>query len=145
MIKASELRIGNHVRWYYGDNQEVIGKVYAIEEDKIAISNWEQTDEGGRGRGYMMLTGINPIPLTEEWMLKFGFKLKSALVYEINMGTSMYRLKCILPKESACTPVVINDYPDGKNESVVRPIKYVHQLQNLYFAITGEELTIKEI
>jgi len=29
----------------------------------------------------------------------------------------------------------------GKHNSIEKPIKYVHQLQNLYFALTGEELT----
>ena len=32
-----------------------------------------------------------------------------------------------------------------ENDSTyLRDIKYVHQLQNLYFALTGEELTIKQ-
>jgi len=30
------------------------------------------------------------------------------------------------------------------NEQIWVNIKHVHQLQNLYFALTGEELTIKE-
>ena len=35
-----------------------------------------------------------------------------------------------------------NGHPKGT--SLIPHIKYVHQLQNLYFALTGEELTIKD-
>lgn len=38
-----------------------------------------------------------------------------------------------------------NDMSDyGYPLSEYKQIEYVHQLQNLYFALTGEELTIKE-
>jgi hypothetical protein len=72
-----------------------------------------------------------PIQLTEEWLLKFGGRktiVEDYPIYFVN-------------------PFDIEFY---KNESVVLisgntevKIKYVHQLQNLYFALTGEELTFK--
>lgn len=56
-----------------------------------------------------------PIPLTEEWLEKFD------LVYvDLGQFIRIYGHDFLLSK-----------------------IKYVHQLQNLYFALTGEELTIK--
>jgi len=67
---------------------------------------------------------VKPISLTEEWLLRFGFednKLRLG-VYDI----------CISPPNSA--------FYNGCGF----PCKYVHQLQNLYFALTGDELTIKE-
>ena len=39
----------------------------------------------------------------------------------------------------------LDDYDNFANCNKIRwiKIKYVHQLQNIYFALTGEELTIK--
>lgn len=69
---------------------------------------------------------IQPIPLTEEWLLKFGFE-----IYEFDHKENQYRFKerlLVIRKGVFC------DY--GTNVE----LKYVHQLQNLYFALTGEEL-----
>jgi len=69
---------------------------------------------------------FKPIPLTEEWRLKAGFvndKLKAAhntiIWYNNHIG-----IKGML--------------------GVVKPVecKYVHQLQNLFFALTGTELDL---
>jgi hypothetical protein len=70
-----------------------------------------------------------PIPLTEEWlMIKSGYGLVSI---ESNLWISQ--------KEDG-----IFYLTDDKDDFISNnPIKYVHQLQNLYFALTGTELTIK--
>ena len=67
-----------------------------------------------------------PIPLTEQWLIDFGFKKHTTMdiypTYSLNN-------------------VNINDgvvYIVGFG--FVNYIKYVHQLQNLYFALTGIEL-----
>ena len=67
----------------------------------------------------------NPIPLTEEWLLKFGFK-NIKFKYEIN--------NFIIWLDPRSTYYYLN-YEGGNIE-----IKYVHELQNLYFALTGKEL-----
>jgi hypothetical protein len=67
-----------------------------------------------------------PIPLTEEWLLKLGFikHVSQSIWYTLNKVDVWFF--------------------DGKyvNDIDVE-IKYVHQLQNLYFALTNEELTMK--
>lgn len=74
-----------------------------------------------------------PIKLTEEWLLRFGFE-KSKLNY------------WMLPNKSFFLGITLNNfiYPMFDTDNWI-PIKleYVHQLQNLYFVFTGEELTIK--
>jgi hypothetical protein len=77
----------------------------------------------------------NPIPLTEEWLLKFGFKKYSKNEFElatkdfdISFFNGELKLLCGFYAEN---PISLNNQ------------KYVHQLQNLYFALTGEELTLK--
>ncbi len=72
-----------------------------------------------------------PIPLTEEWLLKFGFE-------KIN-----HRIDGIIYKKAwlRLTEVLMADWRGG----YIGRIECVHQLQNLYFALTGEELTIKNL
>ena len=73
-----------------------------------------------------------PIELTEDWLLKFGFKPAEfhdflyKNIFIINYGGKYYRA-----------------YLDGKTRIDVE-LKYVHQLQNLIHSICGEELKIKE-
>lgn len=75
--------------------------------------------------GLYNLDKIHPIPLTEEWLLRFGFEKKSSDVFEL------YEYAIERNYDS------VDFIFEGK---IIRVIKYVHQLQNLYFALTGEEL-----
>lgn len=61
------------------------------------------------------------IPLTEEWLLKFGFR-------RLN--------KYAFVKKS----FFIHHRKSGFNIKKSQPIKYVHELQNLYFYLTKDEL-----
>ena len=118
MIQANELRLGN-----YYDNHNQIMQVTpnTIEEVWIAQRNW-----------------CNPIPLTEEWLLKLGadkynpgrymLKLSETLIIFWNIGDDYF----ICELSSRSTHVC---YFNEK--------KHVHQLQNLYFALTEKELTLK--
>ena len=76
---------------------------------------------------------FEPIPLTEEWLLKFGF---------VNGGKSDFDKK----KLSIHLPSFY--YTNGRTfynswRIMDYSVKSVHQLQNLYFALTGEELEIQ--
>lgn len=67
-----------------------------------------------------------PIELTEEWLLKLGFIID-------NGWFKIGYLKLFPIRDLYYRAIV----------PITKDIKYVHQLQNLYFALTGEELTIK--
>ena len=73
------------------------------------------------------LDRFSGIPLTDEWLVKFGFE-ESEFVFSKNMyfikGMQIWK----------CNDMFLCD----KNGIY---IKHVHQLQNLYFALTGKELT----
>ena len=76
-----------------------------------------------------------PISLTEEWLERFGFKFdgycsfwKSDIELTKDVGDNHYS--------------VFNVHGNSLHRDGI--IQYVHTLQNLYFALTGEELTIKE-
>ena len=57
------------------------------------------------------------IPLTEEWLVKLGFENSAPILMYNSDGDAVY----------------LSDFEH---------IKFVHQLQNLVFAIEGRELTI---
>jgi len=67
-----------------------------------------------------------PIPLTEEWLMNFGFKQWGDKYTFGLKGINIHHRK--------------RGFVLRKSIPIIR---YVHQLQNLYFALTGEELTIK--
>jgi hypothetical protein len=80
---------------------------------------------------------IKPIPLTEEWLIKFGFKLTENHVgyNEYRLNTLGFRVQC----SKNNNPVSLCN-----NRGYITDFIHVHQLQNLYFALTGEELEIKD-
>ena len=108
-MKASELRIGNFYN-QFGNITEVDWSVLKDLKDAPIDQLW-----------------CKPIPLTEEWLLKFGFD-KIDFQF-IKNGIKLFPIRDL--------------YYRG-NFPIKSDIKYVHQLQNLYFALTGEELTIKD-
>jgi hypothetical protein len=73
---------------------------------------------------------FNPIPLSEEWLKKFGFSKTEE--YDKNV----YRLKNVV--------IIEGDIIIGGDVFYYFRVRldYVHKLQNLYFALTGTELTI---
>ena len=80
---------------------------------------------------------VEPIPLTEEWLMRFGFDKvlprNDKMYYRLNDDFVIEENNVFLLGDDAFEMLKLR-----------RKIKYVHQLQNLYFALTGEELTIKE-
>ena len=87
------------------------------------------------------------IPISKEWLLKFGFeKIESDYRIQIqkddNQGNSDYWIYVDsgFDNESNKFKVML---VSGEGDWFTSKNKYVHQLQNLYFALTGEELTFK--
>ena len=87
---------------------------------------------------------VKPIPLTEDWLVKFGFKYLGE-GYSTNI---FYKQGCLVNwsyrvKESMHDGEWVLEQGFMDQWSVVlSTLEYVHQLQNLYFALTGEELNI---
>ena len=126
-MNANELRIGNYV------NLKDKG-LYKIDwgYDLEKIEDWEGTDY------------CTPIPLTEDWLLKFGFVHNKSVNEDGELLINNYTLKI----DKYSTIVIEDDFSFGienEIESVIFDndvLKSVHRLQNLYFALTQKELTI---
>lgn len=137
-MKAQDLRVGNLVCWNRKgnnlSNEEV--EIYNIHRSSIrAYTDIEELVEV-----LLNYEEIEPIPLTTEWLQRAGFeknKIDRSTYYELSFGNS----KLMWYDNRLCYGVLgVSQY-----EFVdVLNIKYVHQLQNLYQALTGEELTVKD-
>ena len=79
-------------------------------------------------KGIEDFISFEPIPLTEEWLLKCGFEKDEIIVF--------YR-----KDETSSTFIIDFNFVCLLGYSHVK-IHSAHQLQNLYFALTGEELQI---
>ena len=79
---------------------------------------------------------FKPILLTEEWLLKFGFrKIEAETIFD-------YEIWGIDDNEFLFE--ADEKYYHSFIQTEKHEIESVHRLQNLYFALTGEELIIKE-
>lgn len=143
-MKANELRIGNLLLGsIYFDEEEArqdLGEDYSEQEE------WKITEVEGIPHQFENCTAwtdeeynrLKPIPLTEEWFVKFGAKLDD------------FEIDCFLISSLTCdyrffksTTIDNNVYWTCEKVLGNTCIEYVHQLQNLYFALTGEELELK--
>jgi hypothetical protein len=79
---------------------------------------------------------IEPIPLTEEWLLKFGFEIDDSEWFKDDD-------EIVYQKTYKDYSICVSNKGVVYNGVYSQKIKHVHSLQNLYFALTGEELTIK--
>ena len=127
MIKPNELRLGNLLQ---DDN----GNIMTVEELKVDGLICRVIDR----EKYPLPQGwhCQPIPLTEEWLLKFGFE------HAYTSSYPEYTRYCINSfSVSSWGKQKLICLGDFESEYDIE-IQHVHQLQNLYFALTGEELKL---
>ena len=144
-MDARELRIGNYIQ-YFGNVAQVEGIVNE--------SNGFGLQLNGGDFASINSNSLEPIPLTEEWLLKFGFTSEGEgceawldLKNEIENNKVQLRtwinFECFQEYNGTAFFMLENYEGDDYTTIIPRKFKYVHQLQNLYFALTREELTIK--
>lgn len=133
-MKASELRLGNLVNW--GVNIVPIKSIHTESVLKDEVRVYVELNE--KLQNYCLdITEIEPTPLTEEWLLKFGFTLcENDSWYEKKIPNLGIVLSCNLHGRFCI---------EHADEIVtIKECCYnVHELQNLYFALVREELTFK--
>ena len=119
-MNANELRVGCWYNWRGGDAPD---EGY---DEQFEISDF--------GALKQQPAQFRPIRITSEWLLKLGFSKG----VEFDHSYSYERL------------IQVSAYPDGAVYVFIRSesldhIEYVHQLQNLYLALTGKEFNQKQI
>ena len=135
MIKANELRVGNCIliddtNW---------GKVISIEENRFATENTYNIYTDGTSGDYWKYDTdfVAGIPLTPEILEKCGFVKELGKIDIFIQGR--LRLWLGVRGETLCY-LVEEDTTTG--HFIPNGIAYLHQLQNIYFALTGEELKV---
>ncbi len=133
-MKSTELRIGNLAQDNKGNLLRVAGltedniSYYIIDRSKFPLQeDWK----------------AEPIPLTEEWLIKLGFNESddgNSYVLELDR-----RWAYLVLEEDFSMSIYDKEDLSGVNNPCFKEgiSKHVHQLQNLYFALTNEELTIE--
>lgn len=131
-MKANELRIKNLVR--NNMNGEILIPCDIL-CDGINTENFE-----GFNYGF-----IEPIPLTEKWLSKTDLqKLGTRNIWhKDNFGVYYHaHFDPYSNLQKGCFYLVITDYVNNVIHTNFE-LKHIHQLQNLYFALTSKELTFK--
>lgn len=127
-MKASELRIGNFVN--FKDREDIdYCEVTALDTGGYIhiLRNFKDGEEDDQPEA---LEDITPIVLTEKWLKRLGFiKTSDEFNYE-----KEYEIMGLYLRESKAKGIF--EYRDTE-------VKYVHELQNLYHALTKEELKLR--
>lgn len=125
-MNTTELKIGN---WVYNSTTKNNMQVYPMMLPQLYSIEKEH--------GSLKDSNIKPIPLTEEILLKCGFEKEGYLEYIYFGEITNY----ILDGDTAGT------YQVGVNQGCCTTffswgIKYLHQLQNLFYCLCGFELEV---
>lgn len=129
MVK--EIRIGNLLQIPNGQSHSEVtgitntGKIWFVPNPAHEQCAWMQDE-------------IKRIRLTEEWLTRFGFKENSEPHFHPESKTFENDLGDLIVLEHG---EFNYQYPSRYVGEI--EVKYVHQLQNLYFALTGNELILK--
>lgn len=135
-MNANELRIGNCVN--------------RLGEPTVVTSISRGGYLSTLASGSITQNQVEPIPITEEWLLKFGFQKDGGSMrgsdriwwrYEPTNYDAEGHFYLWFSNESSYVEI----HPLGGLEidGVCVDARCVHQLQNIYFALTGQELEIK--
>lgn len=120
-MEANELRIGNLV-----DLGNRIAKVIEINHSACVVVDLEETQDTIED-----YDRTKPLQITEKWLLKFGFERRP---WGLVKGDLLFRDNIKNPCQELTLEI-------GNGFRVI--VQHVHKLQNLYFELTGEELTFK--
>ena len=129
MIQANELRIGN---WITADENKIASKVFLSGLLKVDTILFDGVGHSKFDCAEYPFEKLHPIPLTPEILEKCGF-------IEIDGQIPMWH------KDNFWM------YWNGENlsanfghiEQLDVDVKFIHQLQNLYWCLCGKELEIK--
>ena len=126
-MKANELRIGNLYRWLHEEHEryeQVDAKFIFTQAEYNENHDWDKFSRGW---------WVKPIPLTEEWLVKLGGIKPDGLFYWLGDSDNAITIRVKSNGSfwfNASNPAMV----------IKTKIEHVHQLQNLYFALVGEEL-----
>ena len=129
-MNANELRIGNLV--FHN------GEIIAIKS--IHPGDDDVNDE-------IPFHAIFGIPITEDWLLKCGFLQCEGKFGEYLKCSKLdgFRIWFHENEQTSFWSIGRKEYETDETTLIFQGVKYIHQLQNLYFALTQTELEIETL
>ena len=152
-MKIQELRIGNYVKGTFTNfcedeapQNECVCEIVILDETaQSGFTKWANSIEE-KGKFVEEWDRLDGIVLNEKWLLKFGFgkmigffiTTSPNIILELseNNDNSTIQWYCYVRN--------MNGHQNDDFALLRKDLQYVHQLQNLYFALTGEELVLSE-
>jgi hypothetical protein len=135
-MKAQELRLGNLIQDTIHPERQC--KVFRLTSGNDFNITYQYDKSKELSYSKENIDALQPIPLTKEWLIMAGLsKVKS---FDDSWLIGNFRLE----PSSLCLHGYGFRIRISLTESVwLNDVDYVHQFQNLYFALTGTELTFK--
>lgn len=122
-LQSKDLRIGNYV---YDNHRKIVVDV-ALNTLRLLSYNVDDNN-------------YTPIPLTEEWLERLGFEREEDEIH----GEKTWDYQRDIEGRECWAEWNEKGQLEGVTiDCTNRLFKYVHEFQNLYFALTGEELELK--
>jgi hypothetical protein len=152
-MKASELRIGNYVNVPIQEQCPFRIDAFEYCSEKFIKVAQEVNLNGFEAHPLTWYGGdLQPIPLTEEWHNNFGININGHLSFEYvlprknNMDIRViFQGDYVFLRQSKNSNFpMADDVVVIWNKDLTKRDMFVHEWQNLYFALTGEELTFKQ-
>ena len=130
-LSATDLRIGNLVQ----SDKLMIPRMGIWSDGVMELSSYGifELDEGN--------LNVERIPLTEDWLLKFGFEDNKINLDEYVLEVSCNGFSGTLTTDPKWFISIIGE---SSNSKVTQVKKYVHELQNIYHWWMEKELKIHE-
>ena len=114
-MNAKELMIGNYIG-YNSNKSYYINQIKTINTNSVTFQN-----------GIVIkYKNLIPIPLTEKWLVDFGFEIIESGYIKSDIFNPLY---------------IDNDLKLWLGDNFYIEIEYVHILQNWYNLLTGKQLT----
>ena len=122
-----------------------------MDKNELRIGNWVEVKQAEKG----FYTTIQPscfsvdidktykaIPLDEEWLLTFGFKKISGINDRYLKDYGAFFFSLLLTNDGKSYHVTLSNHDGNEAPPTIGfgIFKYVHQLQNIYFALCSDEL-----
>lgn len=127
-MNPKELRIGNFIHMKLGLDLEVV----SIDKSKIGIKIIGNDNVFDTYESHI----ANGIPLNHDWLSELGFIWCESLKYYF-LGYGQNKKEFIIIEGNGCFGVCDMDFNPE--------IKHVHQLQNAFYVLTGEELIKRNV
>lgn len=147
-MKANDFRLGNIIN--HQEYKSIFqGVITSISPYRVGIDNHTSIKLNSEN--------LIPIPLTEEWLFKFGFMevassiLLPSFMANISWSNADFKVISVCPEKGNQYIYLRHGEKNAPRENDdiicvfngdVNGTLYVHTLQNLYFALTGQELTL---